>query len=189
MFNKIKDYLKKVDYRTVGIFLLFFAICFQWYYNYRMTKIYNAIFDDVYRSGYFYKDFGKFESKYHNKKIKRKNIAGKHIKNEKTKKKVNFENKVPFSMTKKFDKENNLFIVKVNVPSDMTEKDIKVNFQDNFLKLDLSKEIEQSDKNIDVKSFYDFSKTFKTPATKATINDVKKTLKDGVFIVKVPIIK
>ena len=83
------------------------------------------------------------------------------------------------------NKTDKAFELVVNLPKDTTRKDIKIDFVDNNLTLNINKNIK--DKNLSFEST--FFESYYIPETKATKKDIKIDLRDDTLKVVVPIIK
>ncbi len=248
MLDKVKESVKKIDYKIVIILLLIFIIAFQFYQNQKINRLRRFIFmrtygvEDIFdnrRDDFFFRrrmhDF--FDDESHFKKLRerfmrdhdfwfndderhierRREEIRKNLKHEKpnaekklppkifndekpmpkkdfphhnrNRNKINVMNDFSFSIQEKYDKENNQFIATINVPMNLDKKDIMVDFKDNIMTVSFSKLNEKKDENSTMESYYNFSRSFSVPETKATLKDVKQVLNKGVLTLTVPIIK
>ena len=86
-----------------------------------------------------------------------------------------------------FHKKNNQYLLKIKIPTDIENNDIKINFDNNVLSLNISKYHKENEKDFNSQNYYSYSRIFTTPKTKADIKDIKKEIKNGILNIIIPI--
>ena len=87
-----------------------------------------------------------------------------------------------------FDKQNKQFFIKIKVPQDINNDDIKITFDKNILSLSITKFDEVNKQSFNSQNYYSYARVFSTPETKATLKDIKKDVKDSLLTIIIPII-
>ena len=84
-----------------------------------------------------------------------------------------------------YDAEKGVFVIEMEIPSNLTAKNIAIELQDSILGVGFG-EVENTATQQDVLAVNQF---FAIPQTKATTTDIKYAIKDGTLMIAIPIIK
>lgn len=115
-----------------------------------------------------------------------------NIRNDFKKKKAmpaNIKNGNKIVKSTKYDKEQQVFILEVFVPKNLKKEDVGLELNNNILGITYSGFIQINYENTQTEDFVSIYKSFEIPQTKATINDVKYDVNNGILTVIVPITK
>ena len=100
---------------------------------------------------------------------------------------VNEKNAFSFFTTERYDKEKKVFVVEVGVPEDIQQDNINIELNNNTLKIAILQTEEVKNGDSAIQNFIGFSRFFIIPQTRATVEDVKYEIKNGVLTAIIPI--